>query len=225
MKRKNLMAIAAACFMMLAVCVEAPAKIRKTVERGMTKDEVAAILGDPKLTSFDSLGDRWQYSSQNILTGDTKYTTVIFDLNGRVVGLDTHIEEFVRGNGNKGNNANNANCHQPAPMPAPPEYNVGGYAYPLDDASFSKLYNKVRNASFNDTKFDLIEVASLGCWYSCAQTARMMRLFTFSDDRMRVLRLMASRIVDPQNSADIYGIFTFSNDKAKVGEILRSSIR
>lgn len=227
MKRKNLITIALSCFMMLAVCVDAPAKIRKTVERGMTKDEVAAILGDPKLTSFDSLGDRWQYSSQNILTGDTKYTTVIFDLNGRVVGLDTHIEEFVRGNGNKGNNANNANCHQPVPMPAPPEYNVGGqgYAYPLDDASFSKLYNKVRNASFNDTKFDLIEVASLGCWYSCAQTARMMRIFTFSDDRMKVLRLMAFRIVDPQNSADIYGIFTFGNDKAKVGEILRSSIR
>lgn len=228
MKRKQLMTIAATCMMMFAVCVEASAKIKKTVERGMTKEEVTAILGNPKLASFDAFGDNWQYESQNILTGDIKHTTVMFDRSGRVVGLNTYIEEFVRGNGNNGNNGNNANCHQPAPMPVPPNYNVGGqggYVYPLDDASFSKLYNKVRNASFNETKFDLIEVASLGCWYSCAQTARMMRLFMFSDERMRVLRLMASRIVDPQNSADIYRVFTFDSDKTKAGEIMRSAIR
>lgn len=100
-----------------------------------------------------------------------------------------------------------------------------GYSYCLDDASFSKFYNKVRNATFDNEKFDLIEVASLGCWYSCAQTACMMRLFTFDDDRMKVLRLMASRIVDPQNSADIYRLFDFESEKAKVGEILRGALK
>lgn len=217
------------CIMMFAVCVEAPAKIRRTVERGMTKDEVTAILGNPKLTSFDAFGDRWQYESQNILTGDIKHTTVMFDLNGRVVGLNTYIEEFNRNRGNNANNANKNNSPQPPmPMPAPPRYNVGGqdgYVCPLDDASFSKLYNKVRNASFDSEKFDLIEVASLGCWYSCAQTARLMRMFTFGDDKLKVLRLMASRIVDPQNSADIYRLFDFDSEKAKVGQILRGSIR
>lgn len=217
--------IVLSCLMMFAVCVEASAKIRKTVERGMTKEEVTAILGNPKLTSFDDFGDKWQYESQNILTGDIKHTTVMFDLSGRVVGLNTYIEEFDR---NRGNNANKNNSPQPSvPLPTPPAYNVGvsgGYAYPLDDASFSKLYNKVRNATFSNEKFDLIEVASLGCWYTCAQTARMMRLFTFSDDRMKALRFMASRIVDPQNSADIYRLFDFDSEKAKVGQILRSGI-
>lgn len=208
--------------MMFAMCVEAPAKVRKTVERGMTKNEVTAILGDPKMTSFDSLGDRWQYESTNILTGDTRYTTVIFDRSGKVVGFDSHVEGL---NDNKGNGGN---CHYPTPLPVSPEYNDGvqdGYAYCLDEASFSKLYDKVRKASFDNENFDLIEVASLGCWYSCAQTAQVMRMFSFSDDRMKVLRLMASRIVDPQNSADIYRLFSFDSDKTKVGEILRGSIR
>ena len=231
MKKRRMMTIAVSCMMMLAVCVDAPAKVKKTVERGMTKEEVTAILGNPKLMSFDSFGDRWQYESQNILTGDIKHTNVMFDRSGRVVGLDTYIEELKR------NNGNNSNCQHPAPQPVqpappvrpvPPAYNSCmhvGYSYCLDDASFSKFYNKVRNATFDNEKFDLIEVASLGCWYSCAQTARMMRLFTFDDDRMKVLRLMASRIVDPQNSADIYRLFDFESEKAKVGEILRGALK
>ena len=104
MKKKRMMTIAVSCMMMLAVCVDAPAKVKKTVERGMTKEEVTAILGNPKLMSFDSFGDRWQYESQNILTGDIKHTNVMFDRSGRVVGLDTYIEELKR------NNGNNSNC-------------------------------------------------------------------------------------------------------------------
>ncbi len=92
----------------------------------------------------------------------------------------------------------------------------------LDDASFSILYNKVKKASFDDNKFDLIEVASLGCNYSCQQVARMMKIFSFSDKRLKVLRIMAPRIVDVQNATDIYQLFSFDSEKQKVGEILKS---
>ena len=45
----------------------------------------------------------------------------------------------------------------------------------LSDSKFSILYNKVKNASFDDRKFDLIEVASLGGYYSCQQVAIRVR--------------------------------------------------
>lgn len=84
----------------------------------------------------------------------------------------------------------------------------------------------MRRASFNDNKFDLLEVAGLGCYYSCEQTARMIKLFTFSDDQLKVLRLMAPRIIDPQNAIIIYNLFTFDSEKVKAGEIiLRDSTR
>ena len=73
------------------------------------------------------------------------------------------------------------------------------YGYCLDDASFAKLYNKVESATFDDNKFDLLEMASLGCYYSCEQTARVMRLFSFGDKQLKVLSMMAPRIVDPQS--------------------------
>ena len=97
------------------------------------------------------------------------------------------------------------------------------YGYCLDDASFNILYNKVKKASFDDNKFDLIEVASLGCYYSCAQVVRIMKIFSFDDSKMKVLSMMAPRIVDLQNAKDIYRIFTFDSDKENAANILRNN--
>ena len=65
------------------------------------------------------------------------------------------------------------------------------YGYCLDDASFNILYNKVKKASFDDNKFDLIEVASLGCYYSCAQVVRIMKIFSFDDSKMKLMVILS----------------------------------
>lgn len=96
------------------------------------------------------------------------------------------------------------------------------YEYCMDDASFLKLYNKIKKTNFDDNKFDLIEVASLGCYYSCTQIIRIMKFFSFDDSKMKVLSMMAPRIVDLQNVTDIYRIFTFDSDKEKAANILRN---
>lgn len=225
MKRNEWMALIVTTFLMFAICLSASAKGKKTVERGMTKQEVMTILGQPKLTSFDAYGDRWEYYKMNVLTGENKQITVGFDLNGRVVAYNTR---FVDDNTSCGavNNRNDAatdNCQHPIPP-----YEAGPdapffYGYCLDDASFAKLYNKVKGASFDDNKFDLLEVASLGCFYSCEQTARMMRQFSFGDKQLKVLSMMAPHIVDPQNAIVIYNVLTFDSEKTKAGEILRNA--
>lgn len=79
----------------------------------------------------------------------------------------------------------------------------------------------MKKASFDDNKFDLIEVASLGCYYSCSQAVRLMKIFTFDDERLKALSMMAPHIVDPQNATDIYKLFCFDSDKEKAGEIMR----
>ena len=219
MKRNELMALIATTILMFAVCMSASAKGKRNVERGMTKQEVIAILGEPKLTSFDMYGDKWEYAKYNNLFGDSKYITVFFDRNGKVVQYDTRIIEP---------NSQTSNIQQPQ-HPTPPLYDGRcdpdgrmDYGYSLDDASFSKLYNKVKKASFDDNKFDLIEVASLGCYYSCAQVVHIMKIFSFDDSKMKVLSMMAPRIVDLQNATDIYRIFTFDSDKEKAANILRN---
>ena len=219
MKRNNWMALIVTSFMMFAVCLSASAKTKKIVERGMTKQEVIEIMGQPKLTSFDAYGDRWEFYKMNALTGESKRIVVGFDLNGKVVAYNmSYVDD---------------NIQQPAPPSHPscgsgvvavvgPEVPIG-YGHCLDDASFSILYNKVKNATFDDNKFDLLQVASLGCYYSCAQAVSMMNIFTFGDSKMKALRLMAPHIIDLQNATIIYQQFSFESEKQKVGEILRSS--
>ena len=220
MKRNEVMALIATTILMFAVCLSASAKGKRNVERGMTKQEVIAILGEPKLTSFDMYGDKWEYDKYNYLFGDSKYITVFFDRNGKVVQYDTRIIEP---------NSQTSNVQQPQ-HPTPPIYDGRcdpdgrmDYGYCLDDASFSKLYNKVKQASFNDNKFDLIEVASLGCYYSCAQVVRIMKIFPFDDEQLKALKMMAPHIVDLQNTGLIYKVFTFDSEKDKAEEIIRNS--
>ena len=219
MKRNEVMALIVTTILMFAVCLSASAKGKRNVERGMTKQEVIAILGKPKLTSFDMYGDKWEYDKYNYLSGDSKYITVFFDRNGKVVQYDTKIIEL---------NSQTSNVQQP--HPTPPLYDGRcdpdgrmNYGYCLDDASFSKLYNKVKKASFDDNKFDLIEVASLGCYYSCAQVVRIMKIFPFDDEQLKALKMMAPHIVDLQNTGLIYKVFSFDSEKDKAEEIIRNS--
>ena len=219
MKRNEVMALIVTTILMFAVCLSASAKGKRNVERGMTKQEVIAILGEPKLTSFDMYGDKWEYAKYNNLFGDSKYITVFFDRNGKVVQYDTKIIEP---------NSQTSNVQQS--HPTPPLYDGRcdpdgrmDYGYCLDDASFSKLYNKVKKASFDDNKFDLIEVASLGCYYSCAQVVRIMKIFPFDDEQLKALKMMAPHIVDLQNTGLIYKVFTFDSEKDKAEEIIRNS--
>ena len=220
MKRNEVMALIVTTILMFAVCLSASAKGKRNVERGMTKQEVIAILGEPKLTSFDMYGDKWEYDKYNYLFGDSKYITVFFDRNGKVVQYDTRIIEP---------NSQTSNVQQPQ-HPTPPIYDGRcdpdgrmDYGYCLDDASFSKLYNKVKKASFDDNKFDLIEVASLGCYYSCTQVVRIMKIFPFDDEQLKALKMMAPHIVDLQNTGLIYKVFSFDSEKDKAEEIIRNS--
>ena len=225
MKRNELMALIATTILMFAVRMSASAKGKRNVERGMTKQEVIAILGEPKLTSFNIYGDKWEYAKNTNLFGDSKYITVFFDRSGKVVEYNTRIIE---------SNSQQPNGQQPqqpqqSQQPSLPPYDGGyypnggmNYDYCLDDASFSKLYNKIKKTNFDDNKFDLIEVASLGCYYSCAQVVRIMKIFSFDDSKIKVLSMMAPRIVDLQNATDIYRIFTFDSDKEKAANILRN---
>lgn len=219
MKRNEVMTLIATTILMFAVCLSASAKGKRNVERGMTKQEVIAILGEPKLTSFDMYGDKWEYAKYNNLFGDSKYITIFFDRNGKVVQYDTRIIEP---------NSQTSNVQQP--HPTPPLYDGRcdpdgrmDYGYCLDDASFSKLYNKVKQASFNDNKFDLIEVASLGCYYSCTQVVRIMKIFPFDDEQLKALKMMAPHIVDLQNTGLIYKVFSFDSEKEKAEGIIRNS--
>ena len=219
MKRNEWMALIVTSFLMLAICMSASANTynnNKTVERGMTKRAVMHLLGKPKMRSFDATGDRWEYVKNELSPfKPTELITVVFDRNEQVVANYSRTPD--------------SNTNRPLYPELPPYGDdiipdgTDHYNGPLSDDAFNVLYGKVQKASFADNKLDLLEVACLGCNFSCAQTARIIKLLSFSSDQLKALSLMAPYIVDPQNAIDIYNVFSFESDKQKAAEIITIS--
>ena len=90
----------------------------------------------------------------------------------------------------------------------------------LCDDKFAILYDKVKNTSFDDRKMDLIEVASLGAFYSCEQCATIMSIFSFGDKKLAALRLMAPRITDPHRAYIIFDQLSFQSEKDEAARII-----
>lgn len=90
----------------------------------------------------------------------------------------------------------------------------------LSDGKFAILYDKVRNASFDDRKMELIEVASLGAYYSCEQCAAILGIFSFGDKKLAALRFMAPRVTDLRHAYLIYGQFSFQSEKDEAMRII-----
>ncbi|MBO1363406.1 DUF4476 domain-containing protein [Prevotella sp. A2931] len=194
---------------------------KRIVERGMSKQEVIAILGKPQSTSFNQYGEQWEYMKVGIINYDHRII-IHFDRNNKVISYrDIELRP------------GKAPDQQVIPVPVPPYdgYPDMGRPYPgypdrgyyLSEHDFSIIYKRVKEASFDDNKMALIEVASLGCYFTCAQCAQLINMFSFSDKQLKALRMMAPRIVDPHNGYTIYQVFRFSSDKDEAARILQRS--
>lgn len=192
---------------------------KRLVQRGMNKQEVIQILGKPHSTSFNPYGEQWEYLKSSLLDYDHKIL-ISFDRNDRVISYqDIPLRP--------GDNT-------PQPILPTPQIPYGGYpdmgrgypdypymGYSMNERDFSVLHKKVKEAGFDDNKLALVEVATLGCYYTCDQCAKIINMFSFSDNQIKALKLMAHHIVDPENAYTIYRIFTFSSDKDKAARILQ----
>lgn len=238
MTKKHLMATIVMCIMMLSFSLAISAQDETGIERGMKKDVVRKILGSPKITSYISTGEIWQYltgTSSLSTSPEAKKIIVEFDKDQRVVAyvvkpgtdrtltfdhekLKEELSRVPRGYGNNRNNYNNSYRNN----------NNCGYGYHhryMSDADFAVFYDSVKKATFASDKLKVVEVAGLGSRISCEQCARILGLFTFGSDKMKALKAMGSRIADPENAVVIYKQFTFSSEKDKAAEIISNSRR
>ncbi|MDD7455362.1 MAG: DUF4476 domain-containing protein [Bacteroidales bacterium] len=207
---RNILTAILLCVILVLNGAGADGKDKVAVQLGMTKQEVTAILGQPDDISFDYRSEQWEYYIDGGFTKYDKHIFVGFDSEGRVVTYrsvslrpDDRDDDYHRRGTEVG------------PMR---RYSVDEFC--MDERAFSVLYDKIKTASFSDSKFDLVEVASLGCYFSCSQCARILSRFSFSSDKLKALQFMAPRISDYQNANMIYSVFDFDSDKALAAEIL-----
>lgn len=223
MKNRNMMRVIFTLLLTLTVCLHATAQDRKTIQRGMSRQQVTEILGRPHTKGFNDYGEHWEYTKirGGLFNAREALIAIDFDHNGRVAQYwESPLVPM--------------NSTPPSGHTLPPSYGYGSSRYPysaldlpmmIDEEPFRILYNKVKGKSFSSEQLDLIEMASLGCYYSCEQCVAMMKLFSFDDDRLSVLRLMVNRLVDMQNVSQIYRLFTFDINRNEAMQLVERVIR
>ncbi len=91
----------------------------------------------------------------------------------------------------------------------------------ISEADFAAILKAIKAAgSFSDNKLGALRTAASGRFFTADQVGRVVGMFTFSPDKIEVVKTLKSSMVDPQNGFKLLQRFTFSDDKKKVEAIL-----
>ncbi|MEG1587563.1 MAG: DUF4476 domain-containing protein [Bacteroidales bacterium] len=181
------------------------------VEPGMTKQAVMSQMGEPKYRRFDHELEEWEYT-KTTLDGDETIIIIGFD-NGKVVNMNT-FNGYRRPTHYPGTGA----VTPAIPLPVvPPAYPAPVYPdHVMGNSEFQQLYQELKDATFKDKQMKLLASRIQNRYFNSAQCIRIMSLYTFDDDRMEVIRIMAPNIKDRENFENILDSLTFSSNKDKI---------
>ena len=90
----------------------------------------------------------------------------------------------------------------------------------MNEKDFQFLYKTVKKKSFDKDRLEILRVGVLDNYFTCRQCARLMSLYKFDDDKLKILRIMAGHLVDMNNHNDILKQFDFGSSKRKALDIL-----
>lgn len=166
------------------------------IEKGMTKREVAALLGQPDYRRFDSDWEEWEYRKV--------YDVLIIRLeDDKVVGMDSFNTDELH--------------KQQAPVyPLPPEAVYPPRPSSLDDPRFQALYNKVAKEPFKDDQLKVLAAGAVNKRFTCEQCIKLMSIYPFDDDRLKVFDIIFPHIVDGENYQTIIDSLDFISSQQKV---------
>jgi hypothetical protein len=108
---------------------------------------------------------------------------------------------------------------QPPPVvvqPPPAQPIVG----PMPERPFRQLLDAMHRESFANDRLRVLEQAAPTNWFMVQQVQELLGQFEFPADRLKAVRAVRGRIVDPNNSFQLYGAFEFPRDKEELRRIL-----
>ena len=90
----------------------------------------------------------------------------------------------------------------------------------MSEKDFQFLYKTMKRKSFDKDRLEILRVGVLDNYFTCRQCARLMSLYKFDDDKLKILRIMAGHLVDMSNHNDILKQLDFDSNRRKALDIL-----
>ncbi len=188
------------------------------IHQGQTKEEVFGLLGKPSFRRFNKEQEEWEYRHWN--NDSSCKVTIITFVNQLVKKLDSFYVKPER----------QIIQHEPPRVIERPVYpsrddryyrpRYIGQRHTISDGDFDRIIrDDFRGALFTDDYLKKIRFYSRTTAFSCRQVKRLLKFFTFSDDKLKALRIVAPYIPDRINYRIILSQFGHF-DKEKAMEIL-----
>lgn len=184
------------------------------IKEGMTPQEVTDLLGKPEYRRLNYGQEEWEFRKiLGLLDNEPTIVIVRFE-DGRLVYMDS-FKESER----EARLAPPTVIHPQTPsVIIVPGHVITGQ--PISEKQFNDFYKKVTSRHFKDEQMKLIRAGVEKRYFTCRQCARMMSLYNFDDDKIKVLRMFAPRIVDKENYETIEDEIFSLIEKEKVTKIL-----
>jgi hypothetical protein len=90
----------------------------------------------------------------------------------------------------------------------------------MNEADFQLLFNSVKNEMYEPDQLSVIEISARYNFFSVNQLVRLLDLFSYSNGKVEMVRMLYPNVIDKSNSHQLINAFTYSSDKEKVKEII-----
>lgn len=165
-------------------------RVLMDINRGMTKEDVVNILGIPAYRSFNMTEEEWSYEIAQSLS---EY------INIRILFRNDKVIQMTSGSMKK--ISKTIDTHS-------------------DDDKIEKLYNRIKEKHFDKERLEVLEFNIGRTYLNCKQAVHILSLFSFEENKINALKLIASKITDIENYEIILDVFFFNEEEAK--SILKS---
>lgn len=91
---------------------------------------------------------------------------------------------------------------------------------PMDQEKFQSLILQLNGKYYDEEKLDLLELAIPNKYFTSWQVINILKTIYYSSSQLDALRLLASKISDPENKHTIIDVFHYSSDKKEAKDIL-----
>jgi hypothetical protein len=93
---------------------------------------------------------------------------------------------------------------------------------PMNPKSFSGLLNALAEQSIPKDQLYLIELAAFRNRFTSEQAMQLIETLRFSRHKLRILKVLRHRIIDPENHFFLLKVFTHSLDKKRASVLLKN---
>lgn len=217
MKYKHYISIvAAALYLLLQVsCSNAfysSSNVLGQIKQGMSPQEITQLLGKPEYRRLDYDIEEWEYRKKlNFLDSEETVIIIRFE-NERLIYLDS----FKARERQPQTPVASVTPPPPSPVVIGIERPSSPIGPPMSDNRFEEFYDDAKSYIFKSEQMQFIRSGVKNKRFTCRQCARMMSLFTFDDDKFKIIKIFAPYLTDKENYDVITDYFLLSSDREKV---------